>query len=127
MVVNESTIHYEVKGFRFGHHGEDNLSVAIARGDATVDGDVSRFELMLAPIADGQWRLVNLGWDGPPPAICGDKQFIQALVNCSARLLDTINMWPSEQTSGGARLCLNERVIPQDVRDKVLISGSLDQ
>jgi len=124
MIENESTIHYEIRALRFGHHGEDDLSVAIARGDATVDEDAWRFELVLTPVADGQWRLVNLGWvtDGPPPAILNDQQFVKALVNCSARLLDTINMWPSEQTCNGARLCLNERIIPDNVQDKVLVS-----
>jgi hypothetical protein len=124
MIVNESTIHYEIKALRFGRHGKDGLSVAIVRGDATVNGVVSRFELILTPIADGQWRYVNLGWltSSPPPPILGEQQFIQALVNSTARLLDTINMWPSEQTGGGARLCLNERVITEDVRDRVLVS-----
>lgn len=124
MIDNKSTIHYEIKALQFGRHGEDGLSVAIARGDATVNEVVSRFELVLGPIADGQWRLVKLGWhtNVPLPAVLGDQQFVKALVNYSARLLDTINMWPREQTSGGARICLNERVIPEDVRDKVLIS-----
>ena len=94
MIANESTIHYEIKALRFSRYGEDGFSVAIARGDATVNGVVSRFELILAPIADGQWRLVNLGWltNSPPPPILGEQQFIQALVSRSARLLDTINM-----------------------------------
>ena len=124
MAVNETKIHYEIKGLRFGRHGENNIFVAIVRGDATVNEIVSRFELTLEAIADGQWRLVNLSWqnNNPPPPILGQQQFIQALVNRSARLLDTINMWPSEQTEGGARLCLNERVIPEDVRDRVLVS-----
>ncbi len=124
MKDNESEIHYEIKGLRFGRHGEDHLSVAIARGDATVNRVVSNFELMLAPISDGQWRLVNLGWrNRPPPPILGEQQFIQALVNLSARLLDTINMWPSKQNDrGGARISINERVIPKNVRDSVLVS-----
>ncbi len=124
MITNESTIHYEIKALRFGRHGKSNLSVAIARGDATVNGAVSRFELILKPITDGQWQLVQLGWhtDSSPPPILSEHKFMQALLSCSARLLDTINMWPSEQTEGGARLCLNERVIPENVRDRVLIS-----
>lgn len=124
MATNHTNIHYEIKALRFGRHGDDNVTVAIARGDANVDGDAFRFELALAPIADGQWRLVDLSWSANQtvPAILGNVQFVQAIVNCSARLLDTINMWPSEQTSCGARLSLNERVIPEGVRDKVLVS-----
>ncbi len=118
------TIHYELKGLRFGRHEEGDLPVAIARGDATVDGVVSKFELILAPIADGQWQLVNLGWfvSSASHPVLGEKQFIQELVNRAARLLDTINIWPGEQTSGGAKLQANERVIPEDVRDRVLVS-----
>jgi hypothetical protein len=62
MISNETTIHYEIKGLRFGKHGEDNISVAIVRGDAIVNGEMSRFELILLPISDGLWKLVNLGW-----------------------------------------------------------------
>jgi len=124
MIANESTIHYEIKGLRFGRHGEDNTSVAIARGDAIVSGAVSGFELILSPISDGQWKLVNLGWhtDGSLPPILHEQQSMKALVNCAARILDTINMWPSEQAEGGASLCMNQRVIPKDVRDRTLVS-----
>ena len=41
--------------------------MVVARGDATIDGDVWRFELVLAPVADDQWRLVNMGWDFDGP------------------------------------------------------------
>ena len=121
---NELTIHYEIKDIRFDQYGEDNFSVAIAQGDATVDEVASRFELTLKPVADGQWQFVNLDWhiDSSPPSVLGEQECIKALINCTARLLYTINIWPGEQTEGGARLSLNERVIPENVRGRVLIS-----
>lgn len=124
MANNKTQIHYEIKGVRFDRHGADRTSVSVARGVANVEGNTFRFELVLAPTADGQWSLVSLGWDSsqPVPAILGDTKFVQAIVNCSARLLDTINMWPSEQTDSGAKISLNERIIPEDVRDRVLVS-----
>ena len=125
MLTNQSEIRFQIRGLRFGRYGENSLWVAIARGDAAIDGVVSRFDLVLEPVVDGQWKLVHLGWDltaaPPPPVLCGE-QFLKALMNCSARLLDTVNMWPSKQTTKGARFCLNERVIPDNVRDKVLVS-----
>ncbi len=123
-MVIKSKIHYEIKGIRFGRHGDSCLAVAITRGNATLNGVLFNFELILAPISDGQWRLVNLGWftNGPPPSVLGEQQFIQALVTRTARLLDTVNMWPSEQNDGSAKISLNERVIPNDVSDSVIVS-----
>ncbi|MDR4485706.1 MAG: hypothetical protein R3B95_21360 [Nitrospirales bacterium] len=123
MMKIELNIHSEIKGLRFDKYGEDNLTVAIGWGDATVNGVVWKFELILQPTVDGEWQSVRLNWaDITRPPILGEKQFIQELVNCAARLLCTINMWPGEQTEGGASLTLNQKVIPEDVRNRVLVS-----
>ena len=118
-------IPYEIKGLRFGRHGEENLSVAIAHGNVTANGISWKFELILAPIAEGKWRLVHLAslTGGFTPPVLHDKHFRQGLVEKTARLLNTTNMWPGEQETGaGAKINLNERVIPEDVRDKVIVS-----
>jgi hypothetical protein len=117
-------IPYKIKGLRFGRHGADDLSVAIARGNVIVNGISWKFELILAPIAKGEWRLVHLAsvTGGFTPPVLREKQLRKELVNTTARLLYTINMWPSEQNADGARISVNERVIPEGVRDKVIVS-----
>lgn len=123
----ESKFYCEIKDLRFDKYGEDNLLVAIARGGASVNGIVAKFELYLQSLEDGEWQSVRLNWlDSNQPPVLDEKQFFQALVNCAARLLYTTNIWPGEQTEGGAKLTVNQKVIPDDVRDKVLVSFRSD-
>jgi hypothetical protein len=57
----------KIRGIRFGRHGDENLSVVIADGVVTVNGISWRFELILAPIAEGNWQLVHLSGSKLPP------------------------------------------------------------
>ncbi len=117
-------MHYEINGIRFDSYGPNNTSVAVARGNVRLNGLISKFELVVAPVDDGQWCIVNLGWQNADfqHIHLNKDEIIKALVNRTARLLDTINMWPREQTGKGARLCVNERVIQENIKNSVLIS-----
>ncbi len=122
--MNELNIRYEIKGLRFERREPDRLPVAVVRGDATVTCQVFRFELVASPMADGQWKLVSLNWhaDRHPPRVLRELEFTRSMLNRTARLLDTVNLWPSENTSTGARMCLNERMIPDEAQDRVIVS-----
>ncbi len=122
--MNEVNIHYEIKGLRFECREPERLGVAVVRGDATVACQAFGFELVASPIDDGQWELVSLNWhaDRHPPRVLGGLEFTHGILNRTARLLDTVNMWPAETTSAGAQMCLNERVIPDEVKDRVIVS-----
>ena len=113
-------MHYEIRGLCFGRHGDDDLPVAIAHGGITVNCISWRFRLILAPIAEGEWRFVHLA--SPQPPVLREKRFRQESENRTARLLDTINILPGEQEASGATVNLNQRVIPDDVRGQVIVS-----
>ncbi len=81
-----TNIHYEIKGVRFGQYGESKTSVAITRGDASCCNQTYGYELILSPIGNGEWIIENLGWFRNPHTILQEKEFIQALVNRTARL-----------------------------------------
>lgn len=69
----------------------------------------SEFEMMLAPFGDGRWQMKHLGWRRPPPPALSAKDFLRQLVNRSAKVLDTVNMWPSSQDERGAKPYMNQR------------------
>lgn len=118
----DANIRYEIKAVRFDNVAEKD--VAVARGEATIDSIIFKFELVVKPIDDGQWQLVNIGWDTktPPIPVLHGETLLKAIVNHLARMLDTINMWPEQQKGGSASLSMNQRVIPKGARDKVVVS-----
>ncbi len=125
MLTTETTIQYKIKGLRFDQYGEDSIPVAIARGCLTLDNSDFEFEIIVTPIDDGQWRLIAYGLldNCLQPPLLYEQELIKSLVNRTARLLDTINMWPNKQSNtGGAQLSLNERAIPEEFKDKVIFS-----
>lgn len=116
------SIQYEIREIGFDQFGDDQVAVAVARGKAAVLNHHYEFEMVVSPIEDGQWRLVHMGWRSLPPTVLGNEEFLRSLVNRLARCLDTINMWPTEQGDGAAQLALNEKVIPPEVDDRVIVS-----
>ncbi len=120
--TRETKIHFEIRALRFGTYNSKH--VAFVRGFVEIFKTKKNFELTIEPITDGQWRSIEYKYlaTSRPIDIFYNNELIKELVNRSARMLDTVNMWPSEQSEMGARVSLNQRVIPADVAHKVLVS-----
>lgn len=121
-----TNIRYEILGLRFAGFGDNADGVAQVMGRARMTGYSSEFEMMLAPLGDGRWQIRHLGWRKPPPPALSSKDFLQQLVDRCAKFLHTVNMWPSSQDEKGAQLWVNQKVIPPEHDERVIVSFRSD-
>lgn len=115
-VPSDNRVGYQFSSIRFCPHGPNQESVVEFKGHAFVGAYLSGFVLKLAPLPDGQWKGRTLDWavEQNRPQVLRSEGFVQNLINQAARLLGTINMWPTAQEAGGARLAMNQRLIPEE-------------
>lgn len=84
----------------------------------------SNFRITIIEEGQGEWRLLDFSSQFPIPGVLNiTDQVYKPVLNKAARILDTINTWPSDQgDSGGARIVVNEKKVPDSEIHKVYAS-----
>ena len=118
----ETQIHYKVLGIRFAGFGENAEPAAQVIGSVRTQNYTSKFELFLTPLENGEWQGRSINWQRPALPVLQSEDFLQQLVNHCAKFLYTTHMWPSSQDKRGAQISMNQKVIPQEYDDRVIIS-----
>lgn len=119
---SEINIRYKINEIRFGVCEAENMSCAFVDGKLKSPNGKQHFRATIVPENDGKWTLKRLSIGKETAPLHLNQDLAQGLVNASERLLRTINTWPGEQTSGGAKMNMNEIIAPEEVRDQVFIS-----
>ena len=119
---SEINIRYVINEIRFGLCDTQNVNCAFVYGKLKSLSGKQHFRATIVPRDNGKWDLKFLTIGKKTAPLHLNQDLAQSLVNASARLLRTINTWPGEQTSGGAKIIMNEIIAPEEVRDQVSIS-----
>ena len=114
----------EILDVRFAVFAATSEHCTEVLGRARVGSFKSHFTMTIVPRPDGEWAVRNIRWNrSSVPTELESDDLAKELVNRAARLLDTINMWPAEQVSAGARVSINQRVIPAEHADRTIVSS----
>lgn len=98
-------------------------NLALAEGTFQAGDDSGLFGLALAPKPDGEWLLKETRSTASIKDFVNTQEVLQVLVNRAGKLLEPVNIWPSESSNHeGALLSLNLKLAPPEVSHKVCIS-----
>ncbi len=111
--MGKNQLKYEIVDVNFVHSPELNEDGALLSFDISNDIDSKLLFAFVIPGNDGQWVLRKMHWvDGVQPV--DEMKFAQFIVNTSAKILTTTNLWSGAQTQSGAKMFLNQERVPDE-------------
>lgn len=125
MTSTSLALNFEITNLLFSSGG-NSQSIVVANGVLRLQGRERKFYVQLSHSPDGTW--FKSGGHLPYDFLFlrDDPGLWQPIIKAANALLITTNMWTVASEEAGAKMAMNQQLVPTEFREKVHFSARLD-
>jgi len=113
---------FVINEINFGSFLGDGGNQVEVKGELKLKLITHKFRMVISLLESGDWKFHEMGWRPKAPNIENKLDVIKPILDKSAQVLKTTNMWSGEQFDKSAEIIMNQIKVPKNAESTNAIS-----